>query len=269
MYEHISSPQNPKIKNLVRLKEKASERRKAGLTVVEGRIEMALALKSAMPLLQLYFCPDIITAQEVESLLISAPKRPEAIYSVSKNVFEKIAYRENSAGLVALLRPTTYNLATLPLSQNPLLIVLESVEKPGNLGAILRTADAARADAVIVCDPQTDVYNPNAIRASIGCVFTKPVVACSSEECIAFLRKKGIQILATALSASVPYTQLDYRRPSAIVMGTEASGLSEQWLQASDQNIIIPMRGEIDSMNVSVAAAIVIFEALRQREADA
>jgi RNA methyltransferase, TrmH family len=168
-------------------------------------------------------------------------------------------------GVVALAKPKKISFETLKLSQNPLLLVLEKVEKPGNLGAILRTADAANVDAVIICDPQTDIYNPNVIRSGIGCVFTKQVVACSNKECIAFLKEKGISIFSTALTASKPYTEINFTVAAAIVMGTEATGLTQEWLENSTQNIIIPMLGEIDSMNVSVSAAIVVFEALRQR----
>ena len=158
-------------------------------------------------------------------------------------------------------------LESLRLPKDPLLVVLESVEKPGNLGAVLRTADAARVDAVIVCDPLTDLFNPNLIRSSLGAFFTVPCVACSSAECIAFLRQRGVQILTAQLQDSRLYYDTDMRRATAIVMGTESTGLSPQWRQAADAHIRIPMLGRVDSLNVSVSAAILVFEAVRQRRA--
>ncbi|MDP4207104.1 MAG: RNA methyltransferase, partial [Bacteroidota bacterium] len=185
---------------------------------------------------------------------------------VSRDVYEKIAYRENSGGIVALARPRQHQLEDIPLSNVPLLLVLESVEKPGNLGALLRTADAAGLDGVIVCDPQTDLYNPNVVRSSIGCLFSVPVAICNSSEAIEWMRTKGITIYCTYLQAAVPYHTVDFKRPSAIVMGTEADGITPLWVKAADQNIIIPMRGDADSMNVSTSAAVVVFEACRQRD---
>ena len=252
----ITSKTNPKIKNIVHL-QKASERQKQGLIVIEGRREIERAIASGFEVETLFVCVEIAGQH----------KLPTAKYveEVSVEVFEKIAYRGNSDGLLALARPVYHQLEKLKYKPNPLFVVLESVEKPGNLGAVLRTADAAGIDAVIVCDPRTDIYNPNAIRSSIGCVFSVPVVACSSTECINWLRSNNIQILCTYLQASVNYLHADYTRPTAIVMGTEATGLSDEWVKASDQNIIIPMRGIADSLNVAASTAIVVFEAVRQR----
>jgi len=261
--EFISSLQNPKIKQIQRLQEKASERKKNNLTLVEGRKEIELALKAKVPIQSVFFCQELIHPADFEPILskISTNK----VFQVTKQVFEKIAYRENSFGVVLVVEPPQHTLKTLKLSLKPLLIILENVEKPGNLGAILRTADAAGVDAVLVCNPQTDLLNPNVVRASLGCIFTTQVATCSNQEALEFLKKRNIQILATALTACVPYTQVDFRKPTALLMGTEATGLSDFWLQSATQNIIIPMRGEIDSMNVSVATAVVVFEALRQR----
>jgi TrmH family RNA methyltransferase len=188
------------------------------------------------------------------------------VIPVSREVFEKLAVREDSGGVLAVAEMKPHGLEQISLSKNPLLLILEGVEKPGNLGAILRTADAAGVDAVIICDPQTDFYNPNVIRSSVGCVFTKQIAAASSEQTIAWLKKNNIDIYCTYLSASQIYHQVNYRKPSAIVMGTEATGLSETWVKNATANIIIPMHGKIDSMNVSNAAAVVVFEAVRQRE---
>ena len=177
----------------------------------------------------------------------------------------KIAIRENSGGVIAVAEMKVHRLDQIRLSKSPLLLVLESVEKPGNLGAIFRTADAAGIDAVIICDPQTDFYNPNVIRSSLGCVFTKPMASATSEETISWLKKNDIRIYCTYLKASQPYHQIDFTKSSAIVMGNESTGLSQVWVDNADVNIIIPMQGKIDSMNVSTSAAVIVFEACRQR----
>lgn len=260
MHVTITSTQNPKIKSVLAL-EKPRERRKQGLFVVEGRKEIGLALKAGYKIDNLFYCQEIISFNEAEQYV----QHGQSLIGVSREVFEKLAIREGSGGLVAVAQQKIHRLDQLKLSENPLVLILESVEKPGNLGAILRTADAAGIDAVIICDPQTDFYNPNVIRSSIGCVFTKQVASASSEETIAWLATMGIKIYCTYLKASVPYHTIDYRKPAAIVMGTESTGLSHQWVQNATANIIIPMQGEIDSMNVSTAAAVVVFEAKRQR----
>ncbi len=260
MHFKITSTQNPKVKSLLAL-EKPRERRKQQLFVIEGSKEIGLALEAGYKIGNIFFCDEIITEQEV-SRLFSDDK---LLIPVSKDVFDKIAVRENSGGMIAVAEQKLHTLDQLTLSKNPLVLVLESVEKPGNLGAILRTADASGVDAVIICDPQTDFYNPNVIRSSIGCIFTKQVAAATSEETIDWLKKNKIAIYCTYLKASKSYHLTDYTKPSAIVMGTEATGLSEIWVNNSDANIIIPMQGKIDSMNVSTAAAVVVFEAKRQR----
>jgi TrmH family RNA methyltransferase len=256
--ETITSPQNPKIKNVVRLLEKASERREQNLTVVEGEREIKLALHAGCRLQTLFVCPELYH-KPVDFA------GEGTVLEVSKPVFDKIAYRENRDGLVALIVPRKLTLPKLQLRANPFLIVLEAVEKPGNLGAILRTADAARVDAVIICDPQTDLYNPNVIRSSIGCLFSNQVVVCTSDETIQWLRNKQIRMYAAALTATRYYHETDLSQPCAVVMGTEATGLSDKWLHEADSQIKIPMRGEIDSLNVSTSTAILVFEAMRQR----
>ncbi|MCF0121478.1 MAG: RNA methyltransferase [Oscillospiraceae bacterium] len=191
-----------------------------------------------------------------------------SVCRLSPAVYAKMAYRETTEGVLATVRSRALRLSDLQLGAQPLIAVVESVEKPGNLGAILRTADAAAADAVIVCDPLTDIYNPNVIRASLGAIFSVPCVACSSEECIEFLKSRGIQILTAQLQDSHYYYDTDMRRPTAIVMGTEAHGLSEQWRRAADAHILIPMLGTVDSLNVSVSTAVLLYEAVRQRMMD-
>jgi TrmH family RNA methyltransferase len=260
MHVQINSTQNPKIKHLLSL-EKPRERRKQGVFVIEGKKEIGLARDAGYVLDTLFFCEAIIPATEADHYT-----QPQTLLiPVSGEVFEKIAVRESTGGLVAIARQKPHGLDGLQLSAQPLLLIVEAVEKPGNLGAILRTADAAGVDAVIICDPQTDFYNPNVVRSSVGCLFTKQIAAATSEETIAWLRKNNIAIYCTYLQASRPYHEIDFTLPSAIVMGTEATGLSDVWVDNSNANIIIPMQGKIDSMNVSTAAAVVVFEARRQR----
>lgn len=256
----ITSPQNPKIRNILAL-EKARERKKQHLCVIEGIKELSLAVAGGYAVNSVFFCPDIIGETEVLKLV----KDERLLIPVQHAVFEKIAYRESTGGIVALATPKEHSLASLSLRADPLVLILEGVEKPGNLGAILRTADAAGADAVIICDPQTDFYNPNVIRSSVGCVFTTAIASASSAETIEWLKARNINIYCTYLQASIPYYETDFRRGCAIVMGTESTGLSDLWVRESDANIIIPMQGKIDSMNVSTAAAVVVFEAKRQR----
>jgi len=188
------------------------------------------------------------------------------ILTVSPQVYEKMAYRGSTEGVMAVVRAKSLSLEELQLGSAPLIMVLERVEKPGNLGAVLRSADAAKADAVIICDPLTDLYNPNLIRSSIGAIFSVPCVACSSEACIAFLKDHGIQILTAQLQDSSLYYDTDMLGGTAIVMGTESTGLTDVWRQAADAHIRIPMLGQLDSLNVSVSAAILLFEAVRQRQ---
>lgn len=260
MHFLITSTQNPKVKNLIAL-EKPRERRKQCLFTIEGKKEIGLALEAGYKIGNLFFCEDIISLQEVKAFA----KSDQQLIPVSREVFEKIAVREGTGGLIAVAEQKTHRLDQLTLSKNPLLLIVEAVEKPGNLGALLRTADAAGVDAVIICDPQTDFYNPNVIRSSVGCVFTNQLASATSDETIQWLKKNNVTIYCTYLQASKQYHLTDFTRPSAIVMGTEATGLSDVWVRNSDANIIIPMQGKIDSMNVSTAAAVVIFEAKRQR----
>ncbi len=256
----ITSTQNPKIKNLLAL-EKPRERRKQCLFVVEGKKEIRMALDAGYKIGNLFYCEELISQHELKTFGTS----DKLLIPVSKEVFDKIAIRENSGGLLAVAEQKAHHLNSILLSANPLLLILESVEKPGNLGAILRTADAAGVDAVIICDPQTDFYNPNVIRSSIGCIFTNQIASGTSEETKSWLKINNIVPYCTYLKASQPYHEVDFTKSCAIVMGTESTGLSDIWTKDSLTNIIIPMQGSIDSMNVSTAAAVVIFEARRQR----
>ena len=292
--EQVTSAQNPKIKNLLLLQEKSKARREQGLFVVEGRRELEHCLEGGFEIRTLFYCPEI--AEEGVVSKISGHPRPdkregpagvasgrgrseaEAIFDtipsaakplvieIPEQIYRKVAYRESTEGIIAEVAYKSLKLEDLKLPENPLIVVLESVEKPGNLGAVLRSADAAGADAVLICDPLTDLYNPNLIRASIGAVFTVPTVAVSSEDAIAFLKAKNIQILTAQLQDSSLYYDVDMRKGTAIVMGTEATGLTNPWRQAASAHIRIPMLGRLDSLNVSVSAAILLFEAVRQRQ---
>jgi TrmH family RNA methyltransferase len=253
----ITSVQNQLIKDTVTLHEKSRERRRQKKFTIEGLREIELAVANG-------YCIDILFVSE-DFTSASFPQAMQTI-RVSREVFAKLAMRENSGGLFAVANAKANTFAQLKLSPNPFIIVLESIEKPGNLGAILRTADAANADAVIVCDELCDIYNPNAIRSSIGCLFARQIVACTSEQCLEFLKSQQITIYAAELNASEVYHHTDMTKSCAIIMGTEANGLSDFWINNADARIKIPMRGTIDSLNVSVSAAIITFEAMRQRE---
>ena len=261
----ISSVQNPKVKQLLLLQQKSSERKKTGLFVVEGRRELMHCLEAGYELDTVFVCSQLETGVEPMPTLPSGVR----LLEVSKAVYEKIAYRGSTEGVVAVVRSRQLRLSDLLLGPHPLIVVVERVEKPGNLGAILRSADASGVDAVVVCDPLTDLYNPNLIRSSVGGFFSVPSVACTSEECVAFLKEKGVRILTAQLQDSHVYYDTDMTVGTAIVMGTESTGLTDLWRQAADAHIRIPMLGKIDSLNVSVSAAILMFEAVRQRSAHA
>ena len=260
----ITSTQNAKVKHVVALQQKSAQRRKEGLFVVEGRRELMHCLEAGYEIAECFVLDKLADLADLAPLG-SLESLGSLVSLVSPQVYEKMAYRGSTEGVIAVVRERQRSLDDLQLSASPLIIVLERVEKPGNLGAVLRSADAAKADAVIICDPLTDLYNPNLIRSSIGAIFSVPCVACSSEDCIAFLKARGIQILTAQLQDSSLYYDTDMLRGTAIVMGTESTGLTEVWRQAADAHIRIPMLGQLDSLNVSVSAAILLFEAVRQR----
>ncbi|WP_418602997.1 TrmH family RNA methyltransferase [Hwangdonia sp.] len=271
MNKEITSIQNTFIKQLAQLKDKSRERKKTGTFLIEGEREISLAIKGNYGLETVLFYPELFTKEQLNNLTtnvrLSAIEALPNFIEISKEVYQKLAYRDTTEGVLAVAKSKNHTVSNLEFkTKNPLILVAEAPEKPGNIGAILRTADAANADAVIIANPKTDLYNPNIIRSSVGCVFTNQIATGSTTEIISFLKTKKINIYCAALQASVNYHTQDFTKPTAIVMGTEATGLSEEWLEISTQNIIIPMQGEIDSMNVSVAAGILIFEAKRQRE---
>ena len=257
--ETITSAQNPKFKNLLLLQEKSKARREQGLFVVEGRRELQHCIEAGFTVRTVFVCPEIAGDRW--------PVGAGNLIEIPETLYRKAAYRESTEGIIAEVEVRERRLEDLPLREHPLVVVLESVEKPGNLGAVLRSADAARADAVIVCDPLTDLWNPNLIRASLGGIFTVPTVCASSAETIAWLRAHGIRILTAQLQDSSWYYDTDMTGGTALVMGTESTGLTDLWREAADAHIRIPMLGRLDSLNVSVSAAILLFEAVRQRNA--
>ena len=261
--KYISSIQNPEVRQIEHWTRKSRNRRRDGLFVLEGLRELRLALSGGYLPEKLYFCPEVLD----EGIFNEIPglKATDRVV-LSPEVYRHLAYRGKTEGVIALMHIKEHGLETLTWKQkNPLLLVAEAPEKPGNIGALLRTADAAGLDAVLIADLKGDLYNPNIIRSSVGCLFTVPVAAASSSEILTFLKTSGIQVVGAALGGAVRYDTTDYTRPTAIVVGTEATGLTELWKAESDALVEIPMRGAIDSMNVSVAAAILIFEGLRQR----
>lgn len=258
--KQITSIQNPFIKSLVLLQEKAKNRRQTGTFLIEGVREISLSVKGNYEIETVLFYPEICSEIEAKKLAKSAE-----LIEINKEVFQKLSYRETTEGVLAVAKSKSLQLSDLKLSATPLILVAEAPEKPGNIGALLRTADAANLDAVIIANPKSDLYNPNIVRSSVGCLFTNQIATASTTEIISFLKEKNINFYCATLQNSTSYHTQDYTKPTALVVGTEATGLTQEWRDAATQNIIIPMQGEIDSMNVSVAAAILIFEAKRQR----
>ena len=258
--KQITSIQNPFIKSLVLLQEKSKARKQSGIFLIEGKREIEIAMKGGYEVETILFLPELISVVEARKLSKSAD-----LIEISKEVYQKLAYRDTTEGILALAKTKSLQLSDLKLSENPLILVAEAPEKPGNIGAMLRTADAANLDAVIIANPKSDLYNPNIVRSSVGCLFTNQIATGTTDEIITFLKERKIAIYCATLQNSTSYHTQDYTTPTALVVGTEATGLTEEWRKAATQNIIIPMQGEIDSMNVSVAAAILIFEAKRQR----
>jgi TrmH family RNA methyltransferase len=255
--KHITSVQNALIKKVLRLRSSPTERRESGLMLVEGRDEIRLALQAGHEAEHLILAPDLAGSDT------GVPAKAHT--TVSARVFERIAYRENPDGWLAILPTPQADLGDMKLKANPLLLVLEGVEKPGNLGAALRSADAAGVDGLIVADARTDIYGPNVVRASRGTIFSVPTAIATSEAALNYLRQHGMGICAADPQALFPYTRQDMRGPTALVFGTESTGLSEIWLREADARVRIPMLGRVNSLNVSIAAALLMYEAVRQR----
>ena len=256
----ISSLQNSLIKQILVLQEKSRARKKEQAFVIEGLREIQLAIQGGYGIDKILYCPSFCSLSTLQNILHNA-----TFVEVSEAVYNKIAYRSSTEGVIAFAKAKKNLLTDLQLPKNPLILIAEAPEKPGNIGALLRTADAAGVDAFILANPKTDLYNPNIIRSSVGCVFTNQVATAATQEIVEFLQEKKIAIYSAILQDAVAYDTQDYKTPTAIIVGTEATGLSQEWREASTQNVIIPMQGAIDSMNVSVAAGILIFEARRQR----
>ena len=262
MSEYISSKKNPKIRNLIHLK-KSGVRKKLSQIIIEGEKEVKMALKGGVKIPTLLVCEEFCEIEMDE--LLNLGMDIKAVINISPEVFNHLAYRQNSGGIIAIGIPDYPPLAILNPAKNSIYIILEAVEKPGNLGAILRTADAAGVSGLIVCDPKTDIYNPNVIRSSLGCIFSVKTVIASPRETLSWLHKNEVISFATHLAAEESYFEQDFSGSIAFVMGTESEGLTDFWKTGADKLIKIPMLGQADSMNVSVTTAIVLFEALRQR----
>jgi len=268
--EIISSLQNPRVKQLVKLRDRRP-RDEAGVFLVEGYREIRRALEKGVALRELYFAPDWFLGANEPALLREAEAAGARLFQLNRETFAKVAYRERPDGLLAVAPQWRRPLADLKLTsatnRPPFLLVVEAIEKPGNLGTILRSADAAGCDAVIVCDPVTDIFNPNVVRASTGVLFSVPLVVAESAAVLAWLQENGVRTVATTPAATTLYTAADLRGPLAVIMGSEQYGLSEFWLQHADLTVRIPMAGQADSLNVAMATIITLFEAVRQREA--
>ncbi len=253
----ITSLQNSRVKHVVRLRDDKRQRRQDGLMLVEGYDEIELARAAGHSPRTIFSAPELASRE----LAVAGAEH----ITVNRAVFEKISYRQNPDGWLAVVPVPHLELNNLMLSDRPLLIVAESIEKPGNLGAILRTADAAGVDSVFVCDPRVDAWNPNVVRASRGALFSVPVVECDSVTALGWLKGRGIRIFAATPSAELVYSAADLREPVAIVVGTEDVGLSDLWMSGADGNVRIPMVGRVNSLNVSVSTALIVYEAVRQR----
>ena len=262
--EIITSTANRRVKELVNLRE-ARYRKQKKLFIIEGCRELQLALLSGINIAEIYFCPDLFGRSAEDEIIGLALRRKIPVFEVSKKVYSKIAFGSRQEGLIAVAREKKSSLSNVRLNGNALIVVVEAIEKPGNLGAMLRTADAAGVDAFIVADPLTDIYNPNVVRSSLGTLFTTRVLEATSKEVISWLKANKIKIICGCVGAKTPYASVDFRGPSAVVLGSEEKGLQSIWRDNADYQAAIPMKGKADSLNVSAAEAIFLFEALRQR----
>jgi TrmH family RNA methyltransferase len=262
--EKISSLQNPRLKQLVKLRDRRP-RDEAGVFLVEGYREIRRALEKRVPLRELYFSPDWFLGENEPDLIARAKASGATVFELTRDAFAKVAYRERPDGLLAVAPQWKRELDEFSLPAAPFLLVVEAIEKPGNLGTILRSADAAGCHAVIVCDPVTDIFNPNVVRASTGVLFSVPLFVEESVRVLAWLHQHGIRTVATTPATETVYSEVDLRGPLAVVMGSEQYGLSKFWLENADVLARIPMAGQADSLNVAMATIITLFEAVRQR----
>lgn len=260
----ITSPQNPRIKEVVKLR-KRGHRDTHSQIIIEGYREVRRSVENGWPVSTLFYCPEHFLGENEGALLDLCRSRDIELFECSAPVFEKIAYRDRPEGLLALGAPVSGTLEGLNLPDNPLVVIAEAIEKPGNLGSLLRSADAAGVHAMIVCDAGTDINNPNVVRSSVGTLFTLPVIQAEADTTLAWCRAKGLKVLAATPEAAREYTEVDMKQGVAIVVGTEKFGLSDIWMKGADLQVRIPMLGKIDSLNVSCAATILLYEAVRQR----
>ena len=260
----ITSVRNPGIKSIILLRKK-HERDKSGLTSIEGIREIRAAIRAGIPLKYVYCCMQIIEGEEGLSLLESLKRLDCELITVSEHVFGKIAYRSTTGGLIAVGTPRELKLEDLSEDDNPVYLVVDNIEKPGNIGALLRTADGAGVSALIASELKTDLFNPNIIRSSLGAVFTVPTAKAAADETIAWFKERKIKIITSSPDSNLIYTDIDLTLPCAIIAGSENKGISKKWFDASDYIISIPMKGDVDSLNVSAAGAVLLYEALRQR----
>lgn len=263
----ITSLQNPRVKEVVKLARR-SHRDDAGLLLVEGYRELKRALDNRWTPAELFYCPELYLGKNEPALVEQGRAAGATLYECTETVFQKMAYRDRPEGVLAVGPQVRHALGDLRIKSSlPLIVAAEAIEKPGNLGTILRSADAAGVDAVIVCDRCTDINNPNVVRASIGTVFALPVVEASSEEALEWFKKNGLQVVAASPHAEKEYTAADLTRGTAFIVGSEQYGLSERWMNGADAKVRIPMLGQADSLNVAAATTILLFEAVRQRRA--
>jgi TrmH family RNA methyltransferase len=263
--EPISSPHNIRIKSAAKLRTK-HERDRTGSMLIEGVRELWHALERGIAIEEVFCCPVLLDLENSAPVMRVIKERGISLTTVGRKAFEKIAYREASGGVVAVARQPSVKLADLSEIDRPLYLVVNAVEKPGNLGALMRSADGAGATAVLITNPGTDIFNPNAIRSSLGTIFTMPHAMAETSSAIRWLKARNIAIITTSPTAAALYTEADFTAPGAIVVGSEDKGLGHAWLEAADLSVRIPMRGAADSLNVSVTAAILLYEALRQRQ---
>lgn len=260
----ITSLQNPRIKDTIKLRDRR-HREKQGRILIDGLRELERAIDAGVSLVEAFVYLSACESPEAQRVLAKLAQRGTEILEVNTPVFEKLAFGERVEGILGVAATPRASLDAMSLPENPLVAVLEGVEKPGNVGAVSRTADGAGLSALVVADPRTDLYNPNTIRASLGTIFTLPVAAASADDTLAWLRRRKLAIYAARVDGSVPYAEVDYRRPAAIVLGSEVEGLTDAWRGADIQAIRLPMLGTADSLNVSATAAVLFYEALRQR----
>jgi TrmH family RNA methyltransferase len=266
MGETITSLTNPKVKHLVKLRNRRA-RDESGTFLVEGFRELTRVIGAGVPIREIYFCPDLFLGENERALIDRAAAAGAKTVELGTEAFRKASYRDRPEGLIGLAEQFPTGLDTVEPSPIPLILVVESIEKPGNLGTMLRTADAAGVDGVIACDPTTDPFNPNVVRASLGCLFTVPLAIATTTDTIDWLHARQVRTFAATPAATRPHWQADFTGPSAIAVGSEQYGLSAQWLQSAVEQVRIPMGGEIDSLNAAMAAGIMLFEAVRQRSA--